>query len=447
MILFFYNLALLAALVAGAPWWLWRMANTLKYREGLGERLGRVPDRLRTAGAEDKPVIWLHAVSVGEVLAVSRLVQEIETAFAGYRLLVSTTTRTGQDLARARFGANRVFYCPLDLPWAVRAYLNALQPRMLILAETEFWPNLLNGCFRRDIAVAVVNARISDRSWPRYQMLRRLWRPILGQLSRALAQTSTDAQRLVNLGCPPEVVSVSGNLKFDVRAAKEAEATSLLKVLGSGLRFLVAGSTLDDEEATLLEVWPRLLAADPNLVMVLAPRHPERFATVAALLLRSGASWIKRSDCKGKQASSVPPLQAGQVILLDTIGELASVYSLADVAFVGGSLISAGGHNPLEPAQFGVPIIMGPNYANFRAITDDLRADNAIRIAPKEQLAKTLVALLNNREDALKMGERAREVFEQQAGATARSIDALREILHLPPVSPRTAEREAERSV
>ncbi len=147
MVLIFYNLALLTVLVAGAPWWLWRMATTQKYREGLGERLGRVPHWLRSA--DGKPVIWLHAVSVGEVLAVSRLVQEIEAAFPGYRLCISTTTRTGQELARTRFGAARVFYCPLDLPWAVRAYLNALRPRMLILAETEFWPNLLNGCFRR----------------------------------------------------------------------------------------------------------------------------------------------------------------------------------------------------------------------------------------------------------------------------------------------------------
>src|SRR5579863_10038720 len=213
MILFFYNLALLAALIAGAPWWLWRMATTLKYREGLSERRGSVPPRLLRASADGKPVIWLHAVSVGEVLAVSRLVQEIATAFPGCRLLISTTTRTGQDLARTRFGADRVFYCPLDLPWAVRAYLNALQPRILILAETEFWPNLLNGCFRRNIPVAVVNARISDRSWPRYQMLQRLWRPILGRVNRVLAQTNVDAERLIALGCRADRVSVSGNLK------------------------------------------------------------------------------------------------------------------------------------------------------------------------------------------------------------------------------------------
>jgi 3-deoxy-D-manno-octulosonic-acid transferase len=201
----FYNLALLTALVAGAPWWLWRMATTQKYREGLGERLGRVPERLRNRG--HKPVLWIHAVSVGEVLAVGRLVQEIGTTFSGYQLLISTTTRTGQALARERFGFDRVFYCPLDLPWAVRAYLNALRPRMLILAETEFWPNLLNGCFRREIPVTVVNARISDRSWPRYQMLQRFWRPMLRRLSRVLAQSELDAQRLIALGCQVERVS------------------------------------------------------------------------------------------------------------------------------------------------------------------------------------------------------------------------------------------------
>ncbi len=435
MVLFFYNLALLAGLVASAPWWLWRMATTQKYREGLGERLGRVRERLHSVYG--KPVIWLHAVSVGEVLAVSRLVSEIDAAFPGFRLLISTTTRTGQELARTRFGAERVFYCPLDLPWAVRAYLNALKPRMLILAETEFWPNLLNGCFRRDIPVVVVNARISDRSWPRYQMLRRLWRPILGRLTRVLAQTETDAQRLVVLGCDPQSTSVSGNLKFDVTAAREAEATRLLRSIGAGFRFLVAGSTLEGEEAALLEAWPPLLAADPNLIMVLAPRHPERFAAVSALLKNSGMVWNKRSDWEGNSASAIAPLKPGQIVLLDTIGELASVYSIAAVAFVGGSLVPSGGHNPLEPAQFGVPIVMGPHYANFRAITDDLRAHNAIRIASKEELARVLIELFTNHEDAHKMGERARQVFEQQAGGTSRSINALREILDLP-ASPST---------
>ena len=431
MTLLFYNLALLAALVLGAPWWLWKMATTHKYRVGLFERLGRVPARLRatTNSGQNPPVIWLHAVSVGEVLAVSRLVGELDRAFPGYRLVISTTTQTGQELASQRFGPDRVFYCPLDLPWAVRAYLKALQPRLLILAETEFWPNLLSGCFRRGIPVAVVNARISDRSWPRYRRMRLLWWPFLSRLTRVLAQSQTDADRLQAIGCPADRVTVAGNLKFDVRAAREAEATHELRQRAHGLRFIVAGSTVEGEEAALLEAWPRVLSAGPNLVLVLAPRHPERFGAVASLLERSGIGWAKRSGWHSDPEASSDPLRPGNIVLLDTIGELASVYSLAAVAFVGGSVVPAGGHNPLEPAQFGVPIVMGPHYANFRSITEDLLAHDALRIAPKDGLAAAIIDLLKNSTAADAMGQRARQVFNQQAGATARCVDALKELL------------------
>jgi len=423
MILIFYNLALLAALVVGAPWWLLRIATTQKYRKGLLQRLGKVPF---LEGQGNRPLIWIHAVSVGEVLAVSRLVKDLEAALPGYFLAISTTTRTGQDLARERFGADRVFYCPLDLPWAVSAYLNALEPRLLVLAETEFWPNLLNGCFRRGIPVAVVNARISDRSWPRYRRLRWLWRPFLEPISQVLAQSETDANRLWAIGCNPEAVEVAGNLKFDVVAAEPADATRILKALKVANRLVVAGSTLDGEESVLLEAWPQLLEADPRLVLVLAPRHPERFESVAGLLEQSGYSWKKRSEWREKPAGSIKLLQAGQIVLLDSIGELASVYSLASAAFVGGSLFPTGGHNPLEPAQFGVPIVMGPHFANFRAITEDLIAQKAIRIAEKEQLGSALIELLHDRATADAMGERARLVFEQQAGATGRCVGVLR---------------------
>ena len=428
MILFFYNLALLSGLVASGPWWLWRIAATHKYREGLGERLGNVPAWLRSKSAE-RPVIWLHAVSVGEVLAVSRLVEELDRTVRDFHVLVSTTTRTGHALARERFGSNRVFYCPLDLPWAVRAHLKAIRPRMLVLAETEFWPNLLNGCFRRRIPVVVANARISDRSWPRYKILRRLWTPLLSPISRALAQTETDAERLKAIGVEAERVEVSGNLKFDVRVAQEAEATRLLRTLGPHLRFLVAGSTLDREEAALLAAWPKIAQRDPRLAMVLAPRHPERFGVVADLLERSGVAWTKRSSWKNHDAETVAPIAAGQVVLLDTIGELASIYSLAAVAFVGGSLFPTGGHNPLEPAQFGAPIVMGPYYANFRAMAEDLRAQDAMRIAAKEELAEAIADLLAHPAEAAAMGARAHQVFEAQAGATARTARAIRELL------------------
>jgi 3-deoxy-D-manno-octulosonic-acid transferase len=424
MILFFYNLALMAALVVGSPWWIFRLLTTQKYREGLMERLGHVRQLTTING---RPLIWVHAVSVGEVLAVTRLVKTLDAELPDYLVVVSTTTRTGQTLARERFGANRVFYCPLDLPWAVSAHLNALQPRMLILAETEFWPNVLSGCFRRNIPVAVVNARISDRSWPRYLRLRALWKPLLSRLSRVLAQSETDAERLRAIGCQPERVTVAGNLKFDVRAVEETEAVRLLRESAAGLRLIVAGSTLEGEESILLEAWPQLLKADSQLAMVLAPRHPERFAAVAALLEKSGISWVKRSDWSSQPAGLLQPLQRGQIVLLDTIGELASVYSLATVAFVGGSLVPAGGHNPLEPAQFGVPIAMGPHYVNFRAIVDLLIEQNAIRIAEPTELAPTLIDLLQK--DAAQIGARARNVFESQAGATDRTVSALRILL------------------
>lgn len=425
MVLFFYNLALLVVLALGAPWWLWKIATTRKYRGGLAERMGRVPHRLRST-ADPRPVIWLHAVSVGEVLAVSRLVAELDRAFPDFRLLVSTTTRTGQALARERLGVGRVFYCPLDLPWAVAAYLRALRPRLLILAETEFWPNLLTAFFHKQIPVAVVNARISDRSWPRYRRLRRQWRPLLKRLARVLAQSEIDAERLRLLGCAD--VRISGNLKFDVRAVEESEATRLLRASGNGLRFVVAGSTLAGEETALLDAWPRIVQADANLVLVLAPRHPERFPAVAALLEKAGISWMRRSEWTGPRQ-----LHPGQIVLLDTIGELASVYSLAAAAFVGGSLVAAGGHNPLEPAQFAVPIVMGSHYANFRAIAETLLAHQALEVTSKKDLADTLIRLLHDRAAAQAMGGRAKQVFDQQAGATARCVDAIAELLAIQP--------------
>jgi len=420
MILFFYNLVLVVALVASAPWWLWKMATTHKYRRGMAERLGRTRSFAERKG---RSLVWLHAVSVGEVLAVSRLVRELEERLPGCFIVISTTTRTGQELARKRFGAERVFYCPLDLPWAVRNWLNALQPSLLILTETEFWPNLLAGCFRRRVPVAVVNARVSDRSWPRYRRLRGLWRPFLSRVDRFLAQSPLDAERLGLLCGSSRRVSVSGNLKFDVRAAEEAEVTRLLRAQLGGRRIVVAGSTLEGEELALLAAWPTLLAADPNLLLVLAPRHPERFAAVATLLGQSGIVGTRRSAWTGE------PLASGSILLLDTIGELASVYSLAAVAFVGGSLIPAGGHNPLEPAQFAVPIVAGPSYENFRATTEDLLAHQGLRIATTDTLAATLVELLQTPEVAREIGDQARKIFDRQAGATARSIEAILTLL------------------
>jgi len=420
-----YSLALLLVLVAGSPWWLLRMVTSGKYREGLAERLGRVPKRVRRAlGGEQR--IWVHAVSVGEVVAASRLVEELDRQLnegagpnaGAWRVMVSTTTRTGQALARERFGAERVFYFPLDFGWAVRAWLRAIRPRMLVLAETEFWPRVLAECRRAGIPVAVVNARISDRSWPRYRRLAPLWRRILRGISVALAQSELDAGRLRALGVTN--VQVTGNLKFDVRVAQPAAVTTLLRNnLSPGAKVLVCGSTLAGEEEWLLDALPA------ETVTILAPRHPERFGEVADLLERRGARWGRRSTW----ASAPEPIEPGMVFLLDSIGELASVYSLATAAFVGGSLVAAGGHNPLEAAQFGVPVAMGTSTENFRGIVETLRARQAILLVERAQLRSGLTEVLSRSAEMQAMGTRGREVFENEAGATERSVRTLLAVL------------------
>lgn len=411
--LLFYSLALALALVVGAPYWLFRMATSGKYREGLGERLGFVPKRL-VAVSKGGPVIWVHAVSVGELLAAARMIEDLRKKLPGWRIVVSTTTRTGQALARQRFGAENVFYFPLDFAFAVRAYLRALQPRILVLMETEFWPRLLAECRRAQLPVTVVNARISDRSWPRYLRLRFLWKRLLNSLALVLAQSETDVERLRAIGAAN--VRFGGNLKYDIRSVESAPVTlALEKYIVPGTEVLVCGSTLEGEERMLLEAMPS------DIVMVLAPRHPERFEAVAQLLERSGRPWVRRSQWIDAPA----PLRAGTVFLLDSIGELASIYSLATIAFVGGSLVPAGGHNPLEPAQFRVPVVMGPHYENFRAIVDQLRAQDAIRIVEPAAIKTELASLFADAKAAHALGERAYTVFSAEAGATVRSVDAL----------------------
>jgi 3-deoxy-D-manno-octulosonic-acid transferase len=415
--LFFYSVALSLVLILGSPYWLIRMATSGKYREGLWERLGFVPKRLLT-GLKNERVIWVHAVSVGELLAAARMIEDLQKKLPGWRIVVSTTTRTGQALARQRFGAENVFYFPLDFAFAVRAYLRALQPQMLVLMETEFWPRLLVECRRARIPVAVVNARISDRSWPRYLRLRFLWKRLLDGLALVLAQSEMDVERLRAIGAAN--VRLGGNLKYDIRTAQTATVTQILaQHIASGAGVLVCGSTLEDEERMLLDAMPA------NSVMILAPRHPERFEAVAQLLERSGKPWVRRSQWL--DAPTV--LSPGSVFLLDSIGELASVYSLAMVAFVGGSLVPAGGHNPLEPAQFQVPVVMGSHYENFRAIVNRLRAEDAIRIVEPNALSEALASLFADPETARMLGERAFAVFSAEAGATARAVDALYQLV------------------
>src|SRR5271168_1946141 len=382
-----YSSLLLATLVLGAPYWLVRIATSGRYRAGLRGRLGFVPEGLRAAIAAagaGRDVIWVHAVSVGEVLAAAQLVRELRTALPGWVFAVSTTTETGQRLATERLTGSPVFYLPLDLRFAVRRYLRVLQPKMLVLMEGELWPRLIDECAKGGIPIVVANARISDRSFPRYMRLRRLWSPFLEMISLFLAQSQETAGRLVKIGAPVERVRVMGNLKYDVRVASDSALMEMLRTaLPVGAKVLVCGSTLEGEEQILLDAWPAVLAAEPKAVMVLAPRHPDRFAAVAAIVAGSGFESMRAREFRQRPG----PVAAGSVFLLDTIGDLASIYGLATVAFVGGSLVPKGGHNPLEPAQFAVPVVMGPSFENFREVVEGMRKADAIRIVAPEKVA------------------------------------------------------------
>lgn len=406
-------------LALGAPVWLLRP----RWREGFGERLGAGASRVARSLAGTQQV-WVHAVSVGEVMAISRLVEELDARLGEDSVVVSTTTRTGQQLARQRFGGRRCFYFPIDLPWVVRGAIQQLRPRMLVLTESELWPNVLAECERQHVPVMVVNARISDRSLPRYQRLRALWRPFLKKLMLVQAQSAEDARRFVSIGMPESRVRVGGNLKFDVRPPMSAPLVETLRSqLPAGTRVLVAGSTVEDEERVLLEAWPSICARVPRAVMVLAPRHPERFERVAALSHQLGVPLVQRSTWDGGS------IAAGTVFLLDSIGELGSVYGLGALAFVGGSLVASGGHNPLEPARSAVPVLMGPHFENFRDAVALLRAVDALQVVQQSGAGEVIAALLAEPGKAAAMGARGKAAFDTRAGATGRAVEAILRML------------------
>jgi 3-deoxy-D-manno-octulosonic-acid transferase len=417
-----YSALLALALLAGAPYWLYEMLRHGKYRRGLSERLGFVPQRIKAA---NQPYIWIHAVSVGEVLAVSEIVRRLRNEFPKHRIAISTTTDTGQKLARDRFGAVNVFYFPFDFRFCVEPYFKALRPELIVIAETEFWPNLLRTAKQHGVQVAVVNARISDRSFPGYRRWRNILVRVLRNVNLFLAQTPEDARRLKEIGAPEDRVFVAGNLKFDIAAppapAIVSQLRAVLESTGAG-PILVCGSTVEGEEPILLDAFKDVHTRYPNAVMLLAPRHPERFGEVANLLEQSKLPFCKRSAWSGE------PVRGG-VVLIDSIGELASLYSLADVAFVGGSLVPRGGHSILEPAQHGVAILLGQHTENFRDIVELFRSADAVRIVTPDELSGALADVLTNEEERRGLGERALETLKSQRGATQFTLDRLRTLI------------------
>ncbi len=407
-----YSLLLASTLTLSAPVWAWRMLRQGRYRQGLQERLGIIPPRLAN---QTTTTIWIHAVSVGETVAALPLIAALEHALPGVRIVLSTTTPTGQALARERLGPDRVFFYPLDFAFAVRPWLRALQPALLVLMESELWPRMLTECERNAIPVAVVNARVSDRSLPRYLALRRLWTPLLAKVRLLLAQSETDRDRWIAIGALPDRTRNVGNLKYDLPLADETPLARLLRRnLPAGTPALVAGSTHPGEEELLLA------CTTPPHLLVLAPRHPQRAAQVADLVTATGRTPILLTDWRLHPR----PLTPADVFLVDTVGELAGLYALANAAFVGGSLVPNGGHNPLEPARFGVPVFTGTSTENFRDITTALQTAGALTTVTPETLCPTLAAALAIPPQPTQL-EATRAFFTRHAGATQRTVDAL----------------------
>jgi 3-deoxy-D-manno-octulosonic-acid transferase len=417
----FYSLLLACAALLSLPWWIVQMLRLGKYRSGLAERLGFVPTRLNDAQPGS---IWVHAVSVGEVLAVSQLISELQRQYPDRQIFVSTTTATGQKLARQRFGENRAFFMPLDFGFAVRRYLNALKPQLIVIAETEFWPNLLHLAGKRQTSLAIVNARISDRSFPRYKRFKWFFGRVLSEVDLFLAQTADDAQRLREIGASTERVRVSGNLKFDIRPSTQpALVNGLRAAIGTDSLVIVCGSTAEGEEESLLTAFKAIQGQFPKAVMVMAPRHPERFEKVAALISTEGFALQRRTLWQPPQ-----PIRNG-IFLLDSVGELAAVYELADIAFVGGSLVPTGGHNILEPAQYGSASLVGPHTFNFREIVNLFEQGGAVETVTGENLASEFLSLLSHPDKRQRMGRLAKQLFAKHAGATHRTLDALAPLL------------------
>ncbi len=419
-----YSFLLALALILGSPFWLVRMLTSGRYRAGLRERLGHLRPGLRVA-APNQPTLWLHAVSVGELLAATGLLRELERALPTHRIVLSTTTEAGQRLARQRFPNFPVFYLPLDFATLVRRHLRALRPHLLILMESELWPNLLREAARATCPVVVANARISDRSFPRYLRLRRLWQPILRPVALFLAQSAETAARLQALGIGDDRIRTPGNLKFDTPEPRPSPTVqAIATALPAASPLLIAGSTLPGEEDLLLAAWPALLRDHPSAILLLAPRHSDRFPAMAALIARHRLPLAR--------ASALPPaLAPGSVLLLDTIGDLSAAYSLATAAFIGGSLVPSGGHNPLEPARFAVPTAIGPSIYNFRDVVQTLVDAQAIlHLQTSADLAPALSGLLRRDDSFVRdLGHRAQAVFQAETGAALRSVHLLLPLL------------------
>ncbi len=427
---YFLNILYFAAILLTFPWLLYQRLRHGKYREGWAAKFwGQVPLR-----SGERPCLWLHAVSVGEVNLLEPVLKRWERLHPHWDCVISTTTQTGYQLACKKYAPRTVFYCPLDFTWAVEQAMRRIQPTLLVLAELELWPNLIFAARRHGAKVAVINGRLGDRSFRGYTCIRPLVHRLLSRLSLIAVQNEDYAQRFLALGARQRFIRCTGSIKFDGartdRGIPEVQRLAELAGIRPDDPVFLAGSTQDPEESLAISAFRRLSAEFPSLRLVLVPRHPERFNDVAALLDKSGIAWQRRSQLS---ADSRHPTSDARVLLVDAVGELGYWWGTAHIAFVGGSLTQRGGQNMIEPAAYGAAVSFGPNTWNFRDVVALMRERKAaVVVRDQQQLESFVRRCLIDPVFANDLGQRAQELVLGQQGATDRTIRLLDGLLEVP---------------
>jgi 3-deoxy-D-manno-octulosonic-acid transferase len=429
-----YSLAIVVLALVLSPWFVYQAVRYRKYVGSLRQRLGVLPVSFNLDADES---IWIHAVSVGEALTARALIPDLRAQYPGLKIFLSTTTMTGQRIARERLSdVDAVFFFPFDLPPFVQRTMRLVRPKLFIMMETEIWPNLLRACRRAGVKTLMVNGRISSRSYPRYRMARGFFRRVLADVDRFCMQSDESARRIIDIGADPARVSVTGSLKFE---SLESPAAAIGRGASRVLRFfkipesrpvLLAASTVKGEERAALTAFAAVRRIHPGALLIIAPRRPERFAEAEALARAEGLRVALRT-------SLVVDTEPGaDVVILDSIGELAHLFQVATAVFVGGSLVDYGGHNILEPAVHGKAIVFGPHMQNFAEIAAAfLQQHAAVQVASAAGLAEAWVRLVGDPVERARLGLAARGLVEANRGATPRTLAAVAELL--PPAGPR----------
>ena len=428
--LFIYNVLLTLYFIVALPYYAVQMVRLHKYRAGLKQRLGWYPlsisDRLK-----ERRCIWLHAVSVGEVLAVMPLIKLIERELPSWNIVLSTVTATGQKVAQEKLGGRAVvIYFPLDLRFAVRRALRLISPDLIVLVETEIWPNFISSAACPSRPLVILNGRISDRSFRGYRLARSFLKPLLRKIDLFSMQTELDARRIQAIGAPPDRIKISGNMKFDcgISPASEQDRAEAAACLGLSpqQKVIVAGSTHRGEDEIALDLFREVRRRHPESALVIVPRHPERASEIEELAGSRGENCVLWSQMQGREAP--PPYT---VLIVDTIGELVNIYRAATIVFVGKSLVSGGGQNIIEPASMGKPVFFGPSMENFREAAKLLLTNRAaIQVRDGAELRERILSLLENEDERVAMGRRAAETMALSRGATEKNLSMIKELIY-----------------